>query len=135
MILAVNPMRAGFGIACAVAFAIATLSPVRAGISADEIKYAKIALQAADTGDYNRGQALAVRDPAVVKLIRWMELRRAGSRASFAEILQFMAENPDWPGKMALRLRAEEAMPSDFSDADVIAYFQKNPPLGAGKLR
>jgi len=129
-----NPVGAGLAIACAIA--VSVLSPaVAAGLGADEIRYAKAALQAADGGDYNRGQAMAARDPALTKLIRWMELRRASSRSSFAEIVEFMAANPDWPGRHALRLRAEEAMPSDMSDRDVIAWFQKNPPLGAGKLR
>ena len=129
-----NPVGAGLAIACAIA--VSVLSPaVAAGLSADEIRYAKAALQAADSGDFNRGQAMAARDPALVKLIRWMELRKASSRASFAEILEFLAANPDWPGKHALRLRAEEVMPADMSDRDVIAWFQKNPPLGPGKLR
>ncbi len=130
-------MGAGTVIACAVALVIAALPvpAVSAGIPVDELRSAKAALQAADSGDYNRAQAMAGRDAAVVKLIRWMELRKAASRASFADIVQFMAQNPDWPGKHALRLRAEEVMPSDMPDADVIAWFQKNPPLGAGRLR
>jgi len=128
-----NPVATGFAIAFAVA--VSASSPaVAASLGADEIRYAKAALQAAEGGDYNRGQAMATRDPALVKLIRWMELRRPG-RASFAEIVQFMAANPDWPGKHALRLRAEEVMPVDMPDADVVAWFQKNPPLGAGRLR
>ncbi len=137
MTFKVNPVRTGWGIACAVSLAISVLSPnpAFARIPADELRYAKVAIETADRGDYNRAQAIAQRDPALVKLIRWMELRRAGSRASFADIVQFMAANPDWPGRHALRLRAEEAMPADMSDADVIAWFQKNPPLGAGKLR
>ena len=132
-----KPVGAGTVIACAVALVIAALPvpAVSAGIPVDELRTAKAALQAADSGDYNRAQAMAGRDAAVVKLIRWMELRKAASRASFADIVQFMAQNPDWPGKHALRLRAEEVMPSDMPDADVIAWFQKNPPLGAGRLR
>ena len=132
-----KPVGAGAVIACAVALVIA-VSPVpaiSAGIPVDELRSAKAALQAAESGDYNRAQAMAGRDAAVVKLIRWMELRKAASRASFADIVQFMAQNPDWPGRHALRLRAEEVMPSDMPDADVIAWFQKNPPLGAGRLR
>jgi soluble lytic murein transglycosylase len=129
-----NPVGAGLGIACAIA--VSVLSPaVAAGLSADEIRYAKAALQAAESGDFNRGQAMATRDAALVKLIRWMELRKASSRAGFAEIIEFLAANPDWPGKHALRLRAEESMPADMSDKDVIAWFQKNPALGPGKLR
>ncbi len=137
MTFAKNPVRTGLGTACAVALAISVLSlnPASAGLPADEVRYAKIALEVADKGDYNRAQAMATRDPALSKLIRWMELRRASSRAGFDEILKFMALNPDWPGKHALRLRAEEAMPADMPDADVIAYFQKSPPLGAGKMR
>ena len=124
-------------IACAVALVMAVAPPhaLAAGIPVDELRTAKAALQAAEGGDYNRAQAMAGRDTAVVKLIRWMELRKAGSRASFSDIIQFLAQNPDWPGRQALRLRAEEAMPADMPDADVIAWFQKHPPLGAGRLR
>ncbi len=124
-------------IACAVALVMAVAPPqaLAAGIPVDELRTAKAALQAAEGGDYNRAQAMAGRDTAVVKLIRWMELRKAASRASFSDIIQFLAQNPDWPGRQALRLRAEEAMPADMPDADVIAWFQKHPPLGAGRLR
>lgn len=131
-----NPVGAGSVIACAVALAIAVGSPAgAAGLGGDELRQAKVALQTADAGDYNRAQALAARDPALVKLIRWMELRRAGSRTSFADIAQFLATNPDWPGRSALRLRAEEAMPADLPDAEVIAWFRRYPPLGPGRLR
>lgn len=132
-----KPVAAGTVIAWAVAAAIAVSAApaAAAGIPVDELRAAKAALQVAEAGDYNRAQAMAGRDAAVAKLIRWMELRRAGSRATFADIIQFMAQNPDWPGKHALRLRAEEAIPADMPDADVIAWFQKNPPLGAGRLR
>ena len=132
-----EPVRAGTAIACAVALAIAVAPApaAAAGIPVDELRTAKAAIQAAESGDYNRAQAMAGRDTAVVKLIRWMELRRLTPRASFADIVQFMAQNPDWPGRHTLRYRAEEVMPADMPDADVLAWFQKNPPLGAGRLR
>jgi soluble lytic murein transglycosylase len=132
-----RPARTGtFFATCALAAGLLLGGTASAApLTADELKTAKAAVQAAESGDYTRAQTLAAQDAALAKLIRWMELRRPGSRASFAEIVQFMVTNPDWPGRQALRLRAEEAMPADLPAAEVIAWFQKSPPLGAGKLR
>jgi soluble lytic murein transglycosylase len=136
MTLRSHPAGVGLGIVGALALALLAASPATAaGLGADELRQARIALQTAEAGDYVRAQALATRDPALAKLIRWMELRKAGSRSGFGEIAQFMAANPDWPGRQALRLRAEEAMPAEMPDADVIAWFQKYPPLGVGRMR
>ena len=59
MTFAKNPVRAGLGTACAVALAVAILSlnPASAGLPADEIRYAKVALDAAEKGDYKIGRA------------------------------------------------------------------------------
>jgi soluble lytic murein transglycosylase len=141
-----RPARTGTFIACALALGLLSGGPSAAFANAvptgDQIaalteaqKTAKAALQAAEAGDYARAQSLAGRDPVLGKLVRWLELRRPNSRASFGDIIQFMVTNPDWPGRTRLRLRAEEAMPAELPDAEVIAWFQKSPPLGAGKLR
>jgi soluble lytic murein transglycosylase len=131
-----RPGRAVNLIAYAFAALLALSAPSgAASLPPDELRQARLAYQAAEAGDYVRAQAAAGRDAALSKLVRWMELRRTGSRASFAEITQFAAAHPDWPGRNSLRLRAEEAMPADMPDAQVIAWFEKTPPVGAGRLR
>jgi len=131
-----KPGRAVYLIAYAFAALLAVSAPSgAASLPPDELRQARLAYQAAEAGDYAKAQAAAGRDAALSKLVRWMELRRAGSRASFAEITQFAAANPDWPGRNSLRLRAEEAMPADMPDAQIIAWFEKTPPIGAGRLR
>src|SRR5258708_1430796 len=111
-------------------------------MTADELQAAKAAYNAADNaadnGDYAKAVNLAqkLNNPVLNKLIHWLELRRASSGASFAEITGFIAQNPDWPSRTRLLLRAEEALPSDLADAAVVAWFKTNPPInGNGRLR
>ncbi|MBI1775500.1 MAG: lytic transglycosylase domain-containing protein [Proteobacteria bacterium] len=107
-------------------------------LGGDELQAARAAYTAADIGDYAKAVTLAQRlnNPVLNKILRWLELRRASSGASFAEITGFLAQNPDWPSRRRLLLRAEELLPSDLADVAVVAWFKANPPINAnGKLR
>jgi len=80
-------------------------------------------------------QASQAKDPLLRKLVTWMALTRGTSGAGFAEIAEFITQNPEWPGQVSLRQRAEEAI-AGVSDATLKEWFQRFPPITAyGKLR
>ncbi len=80
-------------------------------------------------------QAQQARDPFLGKAIRFLDLSRANSGSRFSDIADFALSNPDWPGQMLLRERAEQAM-STASDDEVARWFARFPPVTAvGKLR
>ena len=91
-------------------------------------------LDALNRHDLNRArsEAAALRDPVLIKLVTWMEYRAPGSRASFGEISQFLADNPDWPDSRALRRNAENGIGLSRPPADVLAWFDKTPPSSGG---
>ena len=78
---------------------------------------AKAAFEAIDRDRWNKARRLGQRigDATTARIIRWMDLTRRGSRASFREIARFVDENPDWPDQALLRRRAEEAMTGKLS--------------------
>jgi soluble lytic murein transglycosylase len=63
--------------------------------------------------------------------VSWSEYRTPGSKASFGEIAQFLAENPEWPDSRGLRRNAESAVGLSRPPAEVVAWFEKHPPLSA----
>ncbi len=79
--------------------------------------------------------AAQAKDSLLRKVLTWQALSRGSTRASFAEIADFISQNPDWPGQLTLRQRAEEAIVGA-SDATVRDWFQRfNPVTPYGKLR
>src|SRR5262249_55910335 len=95
------------------------------------------ALQALRNSDFPRGYRKWVEAQAKVlaKAIRFFDLSRSGPGNRFADIAQFVNDNPGWPNQITLRQRAEEAMASA-SDAELAKWFERNPPVTQfGKLR
>jgi len=73
------------------------------------------------------------RYPPLSKALTWMRLRSANADANFGEIVDFITSNPDWPGRNALRRRAEEGMAA-VSHERIRAWYQDHPvvtPNGA----
>jgi soluble lytic murein transglycosylase len=69
-------------------------------------------------------------------LIEWMYLRDPDSGASFGEITAFLESQPEWPRRVTLMRRAEEALPDTMPAAQVIAWFDGRDPLtGVGQVR
>ncbi|TCO69949.1 lytic transglycosylase domain-containing protein [Rhodovulum euryhalinum] len=63
---------------------------------------------------------------------RWL---RAG-QGEFADYVEFLARNPDWPGLDRLRAEGEGKIPGDADPGVVLAYFRDARPVtGAGALR
>ncbi len=70
------------------------------------------------------------------KIIRWHEMTGERPRARFDELVRFLDQNPDWPGRGALLRNAERAMPRNLPDAAVRAWYEARPavsPSGAGR--
>ena len=80
------------------------------------------------------GLRAQVTDPLIGDLLDWARLRKG--EGEFAEYRAFLARNPDWPGLRLLRIKGEAAIPPDADPAQVIAYFDHDPPqTGEGVLR
>ncbi len=70
------------------------------------------------------------RYPPLSKALSWMRLRSDNADANFGEIVDFITSNPDWPGRNALRRRAEEAMAA-VSHERIRAWYQDHPVITA----
>ncbi|WP_308446149.1 hypothetical protein [Roseovarius pelagicus] len=92
------------------------------------------ALDAAGGGRWTRASELAAREGAAAEaIIEWTRLR--AGRGTTAEVLSFLAANPDWPGLDYLRKRSEPVF-EDASNADVITFYSGTQPQTAtGVLR
>jgi len=58
----------------------------------------------------------------------WLRYYKGEGNVSYPAIAKFITNNPDFPGMNRLREAAEKAMPSSISDAEAVAWFDKNPP-------
>jgi soluble lytic murein transglycosylase len=66
-------------------------------------------------------------------IVLWHQLR--SGKGDFAAYQDFVARRPDWPGMPYLMKQGEEAMPAGHHAADVIAWFDREPPqTGIGAL-
>jgi soluble lytic murein transglycosylase len=105
-------------------------------LSAGDRQAYRAAFDAARKSDWSGAwrQADAARDPVLRKVMRWIELTR-GQDASFNAVAEFIEQNPDWPGQLSLRQRAEEAIASA-PDGVAQAWLKKFPPVTPyGKFR
>ena len=75
-------------------------------------------------------------DPLAAKIVLWMRLSNRAAPASAAELVTFLAENPDWPFPDTIARRAEGALATEGDDALVLRHFALNPARTlAGALR
>ena len=86
-------------------------------------------LTALRSNNFPAAYAAAASDPLATKYVRWADYSRPGSGARFEDIVAFLDNNPDWPGQLALRQRAEDAI-AGVSDDALQRWF-----LGAGDHR
>ncbi|MBV2360142.1 lytic transglycosylase domain-containing protein [Thalassococcus sp. CAU 1522] len=91
------------------------------------------AMEAMRAGDWAAAQIEARGDgQEALDVIRWHYLR--AGRGDVAEVQDFLARNPDWPGLPYLREKSEAAMSDAPSDA-VLAFFENDlPQTGTGAL-
>jgi soluble lytic murein transglycosylase len=68
-------------------------------------------------------------------LVEWALLRHSGSPAGFTRYAAFIHANPDWPGIMRLRRRAEARLWQERRDAAIVRRFiGEAPTSGVGRL-
>lgn len=67
-----------------------------------------------------------IAEPALRDVVEWHVLR--GRRGTFAEAVSFLDRNPDWPGLGLVRAAAERSMPVALPPADVVSFFDGQPP-------
>lgn len=91
------------------------------------------ALRAMDHGKWRTTGKYArkVKDPLARRYLAWNVLSKTNNVAKFGLITAFLKENPQWPRQRQLRKRAEETLSFQISARDVIAWFDKNPPVSA----
>ena len=86
----------------------------------------RLALAAADAQRWEEAASLAAAaDPLAAKLVLWLRLTTRTAPASAAELVAFVAENPDWPFPETLARRAEVALTVE--DGDAIGHFGRAP--------
>lgn len=76
-------------------------------------------------------QAKKSANPILFKVITWLYVKDAKSKASFDEITAFIHQNPRWPDIATLRRKAEEAISPGMPYSKLQAWFSKYPPLSA----
>lgn len=69
----------------------------------------------------------AAADPLAAKIVLWMRLVNRTAPASAAELVGFIAANPDWPFPETLARRAEAALAAEGEDALALAHFARSP--------
>jgi soluble lytic murein transglycosylase len=91
----------------------------------------KAALDAATKNNWQRARVLAKRlkDPLARKIVRFFDLERRQTKASFKEISGFMADNPHWPSMGSLQRRAEAAMRDDLNPVLILDWFDGKDPV------
>ena len=101
-----------------------------APLSRTDIATYKLAFQFAKKKNWNaaRRRGARGRHPLPRKILQWLEMTQSGSSYSFAQIVNFAIQNPDWPLPNTLRNRAEEAITETTPPETVMAWFANRPP-------
>ncbi len=86
------------------------------------------AIAAASAGRWGEAESFAAAaDPLAAKLVLWIRLSNRAAPASAAELVSFLAENPDWPFPDAMARRAEAALAVEGDDALALRHFGGQP--------
>jgi soluble lytic murein transglycosylase len=113
---------------------LATSLPLGGAALASEAASLSAAMDAVRAGDWDRATAAAQgAGPVGRDVVEWHRLR--AGRGDFDEAVAFLDRNPDWPGLDLLRRRSEGSVPYGRRAAEVLAFFDGNPPqTGAGSI-
>ena len=123
---------------CSIVMAIALAGAARAQALSDaDLGAARVALAAAEAGDWSRAYADAapIKDPLPLEMLHWLDYASPGAPGRFVDIADFIAKNPGWPHQNALRRHAEEALSGE-SDVVAAEWLRRYPPISAaGQVR
>ena len=91
------------------------------------------AFDAAARGDWTGAKGLASQghDAIANKILEWRFLLDKNSGATFADITNFLKDNPDWPSRDALLARAEAAIDPQMDARATVAWFGDRKPVSA----
>jgi soluble lytic murein transglycosylase len=112
--------------------------PLPLPASKDDLSVLREALDATQRGDFALATRTARRAgaPVVLKIVQWLDYRRADTAASFEEFAAFFKANPDWPEFGRIEAAAERAMAAGLDDAGTLAWFHYRDPVSReGRLR
>lgn len=111
----------------------------RADTEASVVTDTANALALGRVGDWSEARRIAAgaRSPLVAALVVWVDAtRQPTGGGSFEEITGVIIDHPDWPRQHTLRKRAELALDGSESDAAILGWFDRHPPVTlAGALR
>ena len=72
-----------------------------------------------------------VSDPVAKQTLSWLAYTKGAPNVSFQQITSFARKNPDWPYQITMRNAAENLLPNNYSDAQVIGWFSSEKPRTA----
>ena len=111
------------------------LSALLTALSHEDLQVLRAAFDAIEDQQWDDAYRLAqqTEHAPTQKLINWLRLANgADSAADYQAIVQFIEQNPEWPGIRSLSRRAEEIMPASLSNARAIDWFRASPPQTLG---
>lgn len=78
-------------------------------------------------------------DPFLKKLHQWLVFQNKNALKNkgmddFFDLKNFIENHPHWPGRITLRLGAEENLPRDYSPARSVQWFDEYPPLSSAGI-
>ncbi|MBE0531644.1 MAG: lytic transglycosylase domain-containing protein [Rhodospirillales bacterium] len=117
--------------------AVAGLAAASAApLSASDFKAAKSAFTSIEKNQWKSAHqhAAEATDPLVAKIVRWFDYTRPETDADFASIVAFLEGEAQWPSRFDLRRRAEEKLPGTMSPREVLAWFERYPPVSTDGL-
>lgn len=68
-------------------------------------------------------------DAVLNKVLRAIYMAAPGNNTSFAEMADFISDNPGWPGLKDIRMIAEQKMPEQMAPMQVVDWFGVYPPV------
>ena len=90
---------------------------------------AKLVFDAIKQKKWNVAKKLSNKDTTLLKLTDWYFLNQNKNSKFFGKTNQFLNENPNWPGRNALKKKNEMFIDSKWNKTKIINYFNENPPL------
>jgi len=121
---------------------LAKNSPVNRMQSSEARELTLRAIKAIEKGRWDDAHEYIAesQDPLASKIYLWLLLTDSGqanwTNHLFIKISRFIRHNPEWPKIKSLKKRAEQVMPEDLSNDEVIAWFADFPPqtsVGMGR--
>jgi len=113
--------------ACVLVFSVIIGACAQARADETDAALVRQVLTLTDKDQFVQAERLAARRPLLLKLARWKDYSSANPTGEFADIVQFIEANPDWPMLALLARRAEAQITAQTPAQQVLAWFQAHP--------